>query len=97
MQAQDMSKIGFINDVVRGIKKVTINDEPALTAVKETFVATANANTAPLLKCAFMFLEDGDLDSANEYCEKVLDINPECAQAYLGKLLAELHVKSKRN
>ena len=47
---------------------------------------------APLLKRVFMFLEDGDWNSADEYCEKVLDQDPENAQAYLGKLMAECHV-----
>ncbi len=28
LQAQDMGKIGFINDIVRGIKKVIVKDEP---------------------------------------------------------------------
>lgn len=32
-----------------------------------------NADIAPLLKRAFMFLEDGEWNNANEYCEKVLD------------------------
>ena len=95
LQAQDMGKIGFINDVVRGIKKVATTDAPQETVVKETVVSAANTNTAPLLKRAFMFLEDGDWNSANEYCEKVLDIDPECAQAYLGKLMADLRVKTQ--
>ena len=43
-----------------------------------------------------MFLEDSDWKSAVEYCEKVLDLDPECAEAYLGKLMAELHVKKKQ-
>lgn len=55
----------------------------------------ANANVAPLLKRAFMFLEDGDWTSADKYCERVLDIDPENAQAYFGKLMAELHVKKQ--
>lgn len=38
-------------------------------------------------------MEDGDWSSADEYCEKVLDLDPECAQAYLGKLMAELHIR----
>ena len=93
LQAQDMSKIGFINDIVRGIKKVIKKDEPKqTTVVKETVVQSTNTNLAPLLKRAFMFLEDGDWNSANEYCEKVLDQDPENAQAYLGKLMAELNV-----
>lgn len=49
----------------------------------------------PLLKRAFMFLEDGNWESADEYCEKVLDQNPEDAYAYLGKLMAELKIGRK--
>ncbi|MBO5417767.1 MAG: TIR domain-containing protein [Clostridia bacterium] len=96
LQAQDMSKIGFINDVVRGIKKVINKEEPkSATIVKETVVTGSNANTAPLLKRAFIFLEDGDWNAANEYCEKVLDIEPECAEAYVAKLMVELKVKQQ--
>lgn len=95
LQAQDMSKIGFINDVVRGIGKV-IKEETKPTA-KPTAVANANPNVAPLLKRAYIFLEDGEWESADEYCEKVLDIDPENVQAYLGKLMAELKVSCKEN
>ena len=91
LQAQDMSKLGFMQDLIRGIKKLTEADKPA---AKETVVVQEfAANTAPLLKRAFIFLEDGDWGSADEYCEKVLDLDPECAQAYLGKLMAELRVR----
>ena len=93
LQAQDMSKIGFINDIVRGIKKVIVKNDPKTTVAKETTVV--NANVAPLLERVFMFLEDGEWESADEYCEKVLDIEPKNAQAYLGKLMAELKVKTK--
>ncbi len=96
LQAQDMAKIGFINDLVRGIKKVVKKDEPKpATVVKETVVSSMNANVSPLLKRVFMFLEDGDWNSANEYCEKVLDQDPENAEAYLGKLMAELRVRNQ--
>ena len=92
LQAQDMSKIGFINDVVRGIKKVIQKDEPQET-VKETVVVSAgNANAAPLLKRAKMFLEDRDWSAADEYAEKVLDMDPECAEAYIVKLCAQLQL-----
>ena len=95
LQAQDMSKIGFINDVARGIKKVVKSDEQKQTVVKETVVQNGNANIEPLLERAFMFLEDGDWESTDEYCEKVLDIDPKCAEAYLGKLMAEMHVRKQ--
>ena len=97
LQAQDMSKLGFMQDLIRGIKKIAEVDTPKTTVVKETVISGGNANTAPLLKRAFMFLEDGDWNSANEYCEKVLDIDPENASAYLGKLLSELKVRKQES
>lgn len=95
LQAQDMSKLGFMQDLIRGIKKIVQADVPKTTVVKETVVTGGSTNAAPLLKRAFMFLEDGDWESADEYCEKVLDIDPENAEAYLGKLMAELRVRRK--
>ena len=97
LQAQDMSKLGFMQDLIRGIKKIAQADTPKATVVKETVISGGNANTAPLLKRSFMFLEDGDWNSANEYCEKVLDIDPENASAYLGKLLSELRVRKQES
>ncbi|MBQ5329535.1 MAG: TIR domain-containing protein [Oscillospiraceae bacterium] len=93
LQAQDMGKIGFINDIVRGIKKVIVKDEQKAPAFTAAAVASAPAgNAAPLLKRAFIFLEDEEWESADEYFEKVLDMDPECAEAYLGKLCVELEV-----
>ena len=98
LQAQDMSKLGFMQDLIRGIKKLTGSDAPkARTVVKETVVTGANASIAPLLKRAFMFLEDGNWQEADAYCEKVLDQDPECAEAYLGKLMAECKVKKQED
>ncbi len=94
LQAQDMGKIGFINDIVRGIKKVINKDEPK-SAVKETAAAgqTVNSGVAPLLKRISLFLEDGNWQEADEYCERVLDSDPENAQAYLYKLMAKMEVR----
>lgn len=97
LQAQDMTKLGFMQDLIRGIKKITQVDTPKTTVVKETVVTeTSAANIVPLLKRAFIFLEDKNWEEANAYCEKVLDLEPENAQAYLGKLLADRRV-SKLN
>lgn len=97
LQAQDMGKIGFVNDVVRGIKKVVKADEPkAEAAPKETVVVNqGSGNADALLRRAFMALEDGDFARADDFCEQVLNIEPENAQAYLGKLMAELRVKKE--
>ena len=97
LQAQDMSKIGFINDVIRGIRKILIKDSSSLLRSQSSMpdnVPQINANNSSLLKRASMFLEDGDFKSADEYYDRILDNDPENGEAYLGKLLAELHVKS---
>lgn len=94
LQAQDMSKIGFINDLVRGIKKVVAKDDKT-TKQTETVVVGGSANAATLLKRVFMFLEDGEWEKADKFCEQVLNIDPENSAAYIGKLMAELEVKTR--
>lgn len=90
LQGQDMSKIGFMQDLIRGVGKIIHSDDAV--SVKETVVTNGgNVDTEPLLKRISIFLEDGDWVSADKYCEKVLDIDPENAQAYLYKLMSKLH------
>ena len=99
LQAQDMSKLGFMQDLVRGIKKIAGSSAsaPAQPAAPAPMQPTAsNANVMPLLERVFLFLEDGKWQDANIYCEKVLDIDPKNAEAYLGKLMAELHVTNRK-
>ena len=55
------------------------------------------SDVEPLLKQAFTFLEDGKWKNADEYCDKVLDEDPENAKAYLGKLMAELEVRKQED
>lgn len=91
LQAQDMSKLGFMQDLIRGIKKITGSDKPkSQTQVVSTVAGASDVD--PLLKRMFMYLEDGEWDKADEYAERVLDKDPENAEAYLGKLMAELKV-----
>lgn len=94
LQSYDMSKIGFIQDLVRGINKVVSAANKA-TADQQPISGNDGGNIDPLLKRAFMFLEDGEFSRADEFCEQVLNQNPECAEAYLGKLMAEVQVRKK--
>lgn len=95
LQAQDMGKIGFINDIVRGIKKVLAADDDSDSEASENHADSEFSAVAPLLERVELFLEDGDWDSAVEYCERVLDQAPKNATAYLYKLLADLHLHHK--
>ena len=54
-----------------------------------------NEQITPLIERVFLFLEDGNWDKANEYCERILDIEPKNANAYLGKLMIEYRIKQK--
>ena len=96
LQAQDMSKLGFMQDLIRGIKKIISAGAPVQTVKETVVVGTNNQAAAPLLERVFLFLEDGKWQDANIYCEKVLDIDPKNAEAYLGKLMAELQVRSRK-
>ena len=95
LQAQDMSKLGFMQDLIRGIKKI-VNVDSEKSTVKETVVMNTG-NASPLLRRVFLFLEDKNWQEADEYCEKVLDLDPENAMAYVGKLMAELQVSKEEN
>lgn len=105
LQAQDMSKLGFMQDLTRGIKKLVAKDTPvpAPTPVSSPVVpmqssardvSRSDPATASLVKRMMMFLGDGEWTKADEYCERILDIDPECSKAYIGKLMAKAHIKT---
>ena len=128
LQAQDMSKLGFMQDLIRGIRKLIPKEEPKKAApegtassiaasgsafvqdlvrgVKSIFSADEKkptsqapemANVQALLRRAVIFIEDGHFQSANEYAERVLDIEPENGDAYLCKLMADLQIRKKED
>ena len=97
LMSYDMGKIGFIQDLIRGVNKVLDADKPKKEeTVHETVVVKneGGANTDALLKRGNMALEDGDWKRADEFFEQVLNQNAECAEAYLGKFLVENKCKS---
>ena len=100
LQAQDMGKVGAMQDLMRGIEKLLDSKTSNAQKSAEQIQVVSNTKSMEadgLLKRAFIFLEDGDFIRADEYCEKVLDLDPENAYAYLGKLMAELKVNIKDN
>lgn len=92
-QSQDMNKIGFLQDLIRGIKKVMQNENKQ--TARNTDHTKDNFQTEPLLKRAFLLLEEAEWQKANDLLEQVLNYSPENAQAYLGKLMIELKLNKK--
>ena len=50
-----------------------------------------------LLTRVTLFLEDSEWDKADEFCEQILNRDPKNAEAYLGKLMAELHISQRED
>ncbi|MDR1730525.1 MAG: toll/interleukin-1 receptor domain-containing protein, partial [Synergistaceae bacterium] len=89
LQAQDMSKIGFVQDLIRGIQKVLSADKSQPETAPQAAATAARPDVKPLLERAYIFLEDGEFARADNYFERVLDIDPQCAAAYMGKYQAK--------
>ena len=89
LQAQDLGKVGAIQDLVRGISKIIskAND----TNQKE---ATSDSKLNGIISRGYIFLEDEEFSKADEYFDKALDEEPTNYKAYIGKALAVLKVHS---
>ena len=96
LQSYDMTRIGFMQDLIRCIKKVLVKDNSMNWVDNRNMIGNpVSANVSPLLKRAYISLEDGEWEKADDFCERVLDIDPEVSDAYIGKLMAELHVNNQ--
>ena len=92
LMSYDMGKIGFIQDLIRGVNKVLDAGKPQKTEpVRETVVVKneGGANTSALLKRGYMALDDKNWDDAKGYFDRVLDMDAECGAAYFGQFLAD--------
>lgn len=86
LQAQDLGKVGGIQDLIRGIHKIC-NSTPSTTQ------AVGISSTNAVIR-GMNFLEDGNALKAQEYFERALDTDPQCSSAYLGNLLIKFFKKN---
>lgn len=95
IQGLAMDNVTALDDLRSILAECIPDDQPE--PVRETVVVQQPAapGIESLLRRATLFLEDGNWASADEYCEKVLDIDPECARAYVGKLMAAVKVRQQ--
>ena len=95
LQAQDMGKVGAMQDLLRGIEKLMPKEQPA-AAVQERVIVTGGADSKinSLLDRGNMALEDQDWASASKFFEEVLNNDSKNAQAYVGKALAAMRVQT---
>lgn len=86
LQAQDMGKLGFMQDLLEGIHKF-LRREP------DDGGGRTGPTASTLTKRGMLALEDGDFAAADAHFERALDHDPEEAMAYVGKLMVERKVK----
>lgn len=95
LQALDMSKLGFMHDLIDGLDKIlkVVKNSDSKAVPTPAPVIQANDMIQPLLDRAFLCLENGDFAKADDLIEQVLNHYPRSALAYIGKLMVELQVK----
>ena len=92
LAAQDMGKVGAMQDLVRGVEKlIGKKGGGSKQTVKETVVIQQGGgpNVAALLKRGQQALEDKAWDKAEEFYDQVLSMDAENAEAFFGLFLAE--------
>lgn len=102
LQSQNMSKIGFMQDLLRGVKKVLDAGQKAAAPVPAAVpvavpVQAANANAAALIKRGYMALTDMDWNAADHFFDEALNLDAELSDAYLGRFLAAKKASSLDN
>ena len=94
-QMLNMTKLGFMLDLIRGIKKFLGADQPIFQpAATPAAAARPRADVDPLVKRVQAFLANEEWTNAEIYCEKILDVDPESPVGHLYKLLTNLKVTS---
>ena len=83
-QAQDMSKIGFIQDILHGIKKVVQKNQPPVAAIPVKSVAPGKIKTshqALATRLNYLFATD-NFQEASAVCKRLMADEPENCWGY---------------
>ncbi|MGN1027982.1 MAG: TIR domain-containing protein [Faecousia sp.] len=92
LMSYDMGRIGFIQDLIRGVSKVLdAEKQKEATQKKETVVIqqSGGPNVQAMLDRGNMALEDKKWEDAQGFFNRALDMDAKCGEAYLGLFLVE--------
>ena len=98
LMSYDMGKIGFVQDLIRGVDKVLGAEKKDPEPVKEKVIVQQNAggpNITALLERGNMALEDSEWNKAREFFEQVLNMDAKCGNAYLGLAMVDAQKNTK--
>ena len=94
LQAQDMSKLGFMQDLTHGIKKIL---SAGKTTDKKENTASGGTSIEATIDYALLLIEDGNIQKANQLLEQVVATAPKHPMIYVAKLLIECGVKRQED
>ncbi|MBO5077544.1 MAG: toll/interleukin-1 receptor domain-containing protein [Clostridia bacterium] len=101
LQAQDMSKIGFMPDLIRGVKKIVEKVRPKQAPLREipAGVAPVMSGGAPaidnMVKRVFNEIRGGEFGEAKEILNDVLNRDPDNAEALLAQVMIKERIRDK--
>ena len=94
LSAQDMGKVGAMQDLLRGVEKlIPIKKQENATVAKTVIQSEGSMKTDAAIKRGKLALEDGEWEKAKQYFDQALTLDAECAEAYFGIALAELRAR----
>ena len=91
LSAQDMGKVGSMQDLVRGVEKLISRknagkgDAPTQQAMD---IQIGGISVRAMVKRGEQALEDGEWEKADQFFDQALNMDAECAEAFLGKFCA---------
>ncbi len=92
-QAQDLNKLGFLQDLLRGIDKIfNRNKKEEITNFEGVDTETLKTINS-MLKRVEILIEDEDNKKAMRLLDEILSIDPECTKAYLLYVIVECDCK----
>lgn len=96
LQAQDMGKVGAMQDLMRGIDKLMGKDVNAQKAAPQTITQQVYSGPTAdsMIERGNMSLADGEYKEAVDFFNRALDMDPRSSRAYLGLLMADMQVKN---
>ncbi len=93
LAAQDMGKVGAMQDLVRGVEKIIGKKKPE--PAQQAIYISGGPNAAALLERGKMALEESNWEKANQFFDQVLNMDAHCAEAYLGLAMAKASVRDR--
>ena len=100
LSAQDMGKVGAMQDLIRGVEKLAPlkkAENPQVEKVTEKVIvqqqSEGSMKTDAAIKRGKLALEDGEWEKARQYFDQALTLDAECAEAYFGIALADFRAR----